>query len=80
MGLPYKAEVPRLYHNNHDGTFTDVTKKMKLDRAILVMGSNFGDLDNDGWLDVYMGTGDVLMSRCYPTACSVTIRARIFRT
>ena len=59
MGLPYKAEVPRLYHNNHDGTFTDVTKKMKLDRAILVMGSNFGDLDNDGWLDVYMGTGDV---------------------
>jgi tetratricopeptide (TPR) repeat protein len=59
MGLPYKAEVPRLYHNNHDGTFTDVTKKMKLDRAILVMGSNFGDIDNDGWLDVYMGTGDV---------------------
>ncbi len=59
LGLPYKAEVPRLYHNNHDGTFTDVTKQMKLDRAILVMGANFGDLDNDGWLDVYLGTGDV---------------------
>ena len=59
LGLPYKAEVPRLYHNNHDGMFTDVTKAMKLDRAILVMGANFGDLDNDGWLDVYLGTGDV---------------------
>ena len=59
MGLPYKAEQARLYHNNHDGTFTDVTKQMKLDRAILVMGANFGDLDNDGWLDVYLGTGDV---------------------
>ena len=59
LGLPYKAEVPRLYHNNRDGTFTDVTKKMKLDRALLVMGANFGDLDNDGWLDVYLGTGDV---------------------
>jgi len=58
MGLPYKAETPRLYHNNHDGTFTDVTKATHLDRAILVMGSNFGDLDNDGWLDVYLGTGD----------------------
>lgn len=58
MGLPHKAETPRLYHNNHDGTFTDVTKQVKLDRAILVMGSNFGDLDNDGWLDVYLGTGD----------------------
>jgi hypothetical protein len=59
IGLPYRGEVPRLYHNNHDGTFTDVTKQVKLDRAILVMGANFGDLDNDGWLDVYLGTGDV---------------------
>jgi hypothetical protein len=58
IGLPYRAETPRLYHNNHDGTFTDVTKQVKLDRAILVMGSNFGDLDNDGWLDIYLGTGD----------------------
>jgi hypothetical protein len=57
LGLPYKAETPRLYHNNHDGTFTDVTKQMHLDRAILVMGSSFGDLDNDGWLDIYLGTG-----------------------
>ena len=58
MGLPYKAETPRLYHNNQDGTFTDVTKQVHLDRAILVMGANFGDLDNDGWLDIYLGTGD----------------------
>jgi len=57
LGKPYKAEVPRLYHNNHDGTFTDVTKEMGLDRAILVMGASFGDLDNDGWLDIYLGTG-----------------------
>ena len=56
-GQPSKAETPRLYHNNHDGTFTDVTKQMKLDRVILAMGSNFGDLDNDGWLDCYFGTG-----------------------
>jgi hypothetical protein len=57
MGLPSPAERPRLYHNNHDGTFSDVTKQMRLDRAMLVMGSNYGDLDNDGWLDCYLGTG-----------------------
>ncbi len=58
MGKPYTAETPRLYHNNHDGTFTDVTKSVGLDRVILAMGANFGDLDNDGYLDVYLGTGD----------------------
>ena len=57
-GQPFRAELPRLYHNNHDGTFTDLSHQAHLDRAILPMGANFGDLDNDGWLDVYLGTGD----------------------
>jgi hypothetical protein len=55
---PVHAELPKLYHNNHDGTFTDVTSSVQLDRAILTMGASFGDLDNDGWLDIYLGTGD----------------------
>lgn len=58
MGRPNAAETPRLYRNNHDGTFREVAKQTGLDRAILVMGANFGDLDNDGWLDVYLGTGE----------------------
>jgi hypothetical protein len=58
IGKPFHAEMPRLYHNNHNGTFTDVSKAMHLDRAILPMGANFGDLNNDGWLDIYLGTGD----------------------
>ncbi len=57
LGLPNKAEVPRLYHNNRDGTFRDVTKAMGIDRVILPMGAGCGDLDNDGWLDCYFGTG-----------------------
>lgn len=58
MGLPVSAERPRLYRNMHDGTFKDVTAETGLDRVILTMGASFGDLDNDGWLDVYLGTGD----------------------
>ena len=55
---PFHAGVPHLYRNNRDGTFTDVAHEVHLDRAILTMGSNFGDLDNDSWLDVYLGTGE----------------------
>ncbi len=52
-----QGERPRLYHNNHDGTFTDVSRQVGLDKLLLTMGANFGDLDNDGWLDFYLGTG-----------------------
>jgi hypothetical protein len=59
LGGRHRAERPRLYRNLRNGTFEDVTRRVRLDRVILVMGANFGDLDNDGWLDVYLGTGDV---------------------
>jgi hypothetical protein len=47
-----------LYKNNHDGTFTNVSKDVGLDKPVFAMGSNFGDIDNDGWLDMYLGTGN----------------------
>ncbi len=47
-----------LYRNNHDGTFSNVTRSTGLDKAVFAMGANFGDIDNDGWLDMYLGTGN----------------------
>jgi FG-GAP-like repeat/ASPIC and UnbV len=47
-----------LYRNNRDGTFTDVSKQVGLDHPVFAMGANFGDIDNDGWLDMYLGTGN----------------------
>jgi hypothetical protein len=58
LGLPSAGERARLYHNNHDGTFSDVTKQAGLYKVLHTMGCNFGDLDNDGWLDFFVGTGD----------------------
>jgi hypothetical protein len=58
LGLPSRGERAKLYHNRGDGTFEDVTQKMRLNRVLHAMGSNFGDLDNDGWLDFYLGTGN----------------------
>jgi len=47
-----------LYKNNHDGTFTDVTKETGLNKVVYAMGANFGDIDNDGYPDMYFGTGN----------------------
>ena len=47
-----------LYKNNHDGTFTEVSKETGLDKVVFSMGANFGDIDNDGWPDMYFGTGN----------------------
>jgi hypothetical protein len=58
LGLPHQAETPRLFHNRGDGTFENVTRAAGLDHVLLTMGSNYGDLDNDGWLDLHLGTGD----------------------
>ena len=66
LGLPNQGECARLYHNNHDGTFSDVTEAAGLHKILLAMGSNFGDLDNDGWLDFYVGTGNPDLSTIIP--------------
>ena len=58
LGLPHTGAKARLYRNRGDGTFADVSAAAKLDRILHAMGCNFGDLDNDGWLDFYVGTGD----------------------
>jgi hypothetical protein len=43
-----------LYHNNHDGTFTDVTEKAGVDDPRWSTGAAFGDYDNDGALDLFV--------------------------
>jgi hypothetical protein len=57
LGRPHGDQLPRLYRNNGDGTFADVTRVARVDKIMWAMGSNYGDLDNDGWLDFYVGTG-----------------------
>ena len=57
LGTPHNAMPMRLYHNLGDGTFRDVSAEMGLNRVLMPMGSNFGDIDNDGWLDIFLGTG-----------------------
>ncbi len=51
-------EVARLYRGDGRGGFRDVAPQFGMKYPAMPMGCNFGDLDNDGWLDCYLGTGD----------------------
>ncbi len=53
-GHPGTATTPKLYHNNHDGTFTDVTRKAGLAIPMYGMGAAIGDYDNDGFDDIFI--------------------------
>jgi hypothetical protein len=60
------AETSRLYRNDRDAGFSDVTAAVGLNRPASVMSGSFGDIDGDGWLDVYLGTGNEELSALWP--------------
>jgi hypothetical protein len=66
LGMASRADRCRLYRNKGDGTFEDVTRAAGLWRVVLGMGLNHGELDNDGWLDFYIGTGNPAYSTLVP--------------
>jgi enediyne biosynthesis protein E4 len=70
----------RLFHNNHDGTYTDVTEKAGLAGAGYGSGVAIGDYDNDGWPDVFLAnvTGNQLFHNNHDgTFSDVTAKAGV---
>ena len=77
VDMAIKGQTARgaLYHNNHDGTFTDVTEKAGLATPCFAMGGAVGDYNNDGWPDLYLtclggnillrNNGDGILYRCH---------------
>ncbi|MEO2092467.1 MAG: FG-GAP-like repeat-containing protein [bacterium] len=58
LGKPPKYEPAMLYRGDGTGGFSDVSEATGLRYPMLPMGGNFGDIDNDGFLDMHLGTGD----------------------
>jgi enediyne biosynthesis protein E4 len=54
MAVEGKGRPGALYHNNHDGTFTDVTEKAGVANERWGFGVAVADYDNDGWPDIYV--------------------------
>jgi hypothetical protein len=66
LGEPHGRESNRLFRNLGGGRFEDVTREKGLDLVFATMGSNYADFDNDGFLDMYLGTGDAALSTLVP--------------
>jgi hypothetical protein len=66
LGLPYHVETLKLYRNLRNGAFEDVTAQVGLDKVFIPMGANFGDVDNDGYLDIYLGQGQPSLTGMLP--------------
>jgi hypothetical protein len=58
LGKPYPGEISGHYRGDGSGGFTNLAREQGFEMPMLTMGSNFGDLNNDGFPDLYLGTGD----------------------
>jgi tetratricopeptide (TPR) repeat protein len=67
-----------LFRNRHNGTFEEVSAKVGLNKIAFAMGSNFGDIDNDGYLDFYLGTGNPSFKSAIPNKLFKNINGTSF--
>jgi hypothetical protein len=63
---PHNGDTCRLYRNLEGKGFRDVSAEAGVNLSLCPMGSNFGDIDNDGFLDMYLGTGNPNYSALVP--------------
>jgi hypothetical protein len=75
---PHNAPGLRLFKNKGDGTFREVTKEARLDRVFMPMGASFGDIDSDGWPDIYLGTGNPSYASVVPNVLLRNHEGRYF--
>lgn len=78
LGINSGIEKAKLYKNLGNEKFKDVTKEMGMDKMIFAMGFNFGDFNNDGYLDVYAGTGAFEFNSLVPNRAFLNLQGKRF--
>jgi hypothetical protein len=63
---PPGGEPLRVFHNNRDGTFTNVSRELGITESWGTMSGNAGDFNNDGFLDLLLANGGPQMDRVEP--------------
>jgi VCBS repeat protein/PPIC-type peptidyl-prolyl cis-trans isomerase-like protein/ASPIC/UnbV protein len=75
---PHNAETLKLYRNLHNGHFKDVSADVGLDKVWMPMAANFGDVNNDGYLDMYLGMGSPSFTSVMPHELLLNMAGKSF--
>jgi hypothetical protein len=78
IGKRHSMQTSKLFRNVGGQVFEDVTRETGLDMVFSTMGSNFADFDNDGWLDMYLATGDPSLTSLFPNRMFRNVAGRRF--
>jgi hypothetical protein len=78
LGQPHDRYSNRLYHNVNGRSFENATREQGLDMVFATMGSNYGDFDNDGFLDMYLGTGEPNLATLIPNRMFKNVEGKRF--
>ncbi len=70
--------LPKLNHNRGNGLFEEVGLPMGLNEVCFTMGCNFGDINSDGFLDFYLGTGNPLYQSIVPNKMYINVDGKKF--
>jgi hypothetical protein len=68
----------KLYRNQKGKKFQEMAGEAGVDHAFFPMGSNFGDFDNDGYLDFYLGTGGTNLATLVPNRMFKNVSGKRF--
>ena len=66
LNKKFRSEIPGLYINQKNNSFKDIASETDLNTPLFPMGCGFGDLDNDGFEDIYLGTGEPNLESIIP--------------
>lgn len=66
LKMGYRGEISGCYRGDGEGGFKNLARQQGFEMPMLSMGANFGDLNNDGYPDLYIGTGDPEISSLMP--------------
>lgn len=78
QGKPHGLDSNRLFHNQQGQRFEDVTREAGLDVVLETMGCNYADFDNDGFLDMYLGTGEPELAALVPNRMFKNVAGKRF--